>query len=445
MPRLKAEAGPPEVAWGPSAGPAEFLSWLAVEKGRLPNTVSAYRRDLRAYEAWLAARGLSVADVTEDVVQDYLTGLRATGRKASSVARAFVAVRNLHRFLLDEGATVLDPTTDVGSPRIPQSLPRALAEEEVARLLGAVTGHGPAARRDRALLELLYGTGVRISEAVGLSLPDLDLEGHVLRAMGKGAKERVVPIGRMAREALAEWLSPGGRGALVPPRWARRSDSEAVFLNRRGGRLSRQGAWRVVRHYGERVGLGGRLTPHVLRHSCATHMLDHGADIRVVQELLGHASLATTQRYTKVGTDRLWAVYDAAHPRARLESGSKHHPTGVTWSGMAGDLAFADLRATLETERDELRKQLAELGFGAAVGDHYDANFADSSQVTAERGEAEALASKLRGTLTDVERALAKLDNGTFGTCEACGQAIPEARLEAIPAARFCITCASKR
>jgi integrase/recombinase XerD len=181
-----------------------------------------------------------------------------------------------------------------------------------------VVGEEAVARRDRAMLEVLYGCGLRISELVGLSLGDLDLDSGLLRAYGKGARERLVPVGRVARSALAAWLTPSGRGALAPERWARRGDAEALFLNARGGRLSRQGAWAVVRRYGDKVGLGDRLSPHVLRHSCATHMLDHGADIRVVQELLGHASISTTQVYTRVSTERLREVYDAAHPRARL-------------------------------------------------------------------------------------------------------------------------------
>ena len=293
------------------------MSWLSVERGRAANTTAAYRRDLLAYEAWLRERDLRVTEVTEEVVEAYVAHLRTAGRQASSVARALSTVRSLHRFLLDEGTATTDPTGDVASPRIPSGLPKALTEDEVGRLLDSVGGATPLALRDRALLELLYGTGLRISEAVGLSLADIDLDGHIIKAFGKGSKERIVPIGRLALQALGAWLGSNGRPAMVPVRWARRGDAEAVFLNARGGRLTRQGAWGIVNHHGVGVGLGDRLTPHVLRHSCATHMLDHGADIRVVQELLGHASIATTQLYTKVSTQRLQAVYDAAHPRAR--------------------------------------------------------------------------------------------------------------------------------
>ena len=295
----------------------EFLSWLAVERGRAVNTLAAYRRDLRAYEAWLRPRGLTLGSVTEADVLEYVAALWASGRAPASVARALVAVRSLHQFLVDEGHVGSDPTGDVGAPKVPQGLPKALTEDDVAGLLGAVVGEDATARRDRAILELLYGTGMRISELVGLSLHDLALASNVVRVLGKGSKERLVPFGRYARTALDEWLSASGRGAMAPTRWARRGDSEAVFLNARGGRLSRQGAWGIVRRYGDQVGLGDRLTPHVLRHSCATHMLDHGADIRVVQELLGHASIATTQVYTKVSTERLRTAYQAAHPRAR--------------------------------------------------------------------------------------------------------------------------------
>ena len=289
----------------------ELLSWLGVERGRSANTLAAYRRDLAAYTEFLTGRGLTPATVTEPVVEDYLAFLRAAGRAPASVARALVSVRSLHGFLEDEGQVASNPAGDVQRPKVPSGLPKALSEADVLSLLESVTGDDAAARRDRAILEVLYGCGLRVSELVGLSLADLDIGpdpdrgAGQLRAFGKGSKERIVPVGRPACEALAEWLSPRGRGRLQPTRWARRGDAEAVFLNARGGRLSRQGAWGIVRNHGQSVGLGDRLSPHVLRHSCATHMLDHGADIRVVQELLGHASISTTQVYTKVSAPRL--------------------------------------------------------------------------------------------------------------------------------------------
>ncbi len=295
----------------------EFLTWLAAERGRSANTLAAYRRDLSTYHTWLEGRGVALTGVREADVVEYVHRLQSEGRAASSVARALVAVRTLHRFIAAEGLAATDPAADVEVPRVPQGLPKALSEDEIEQLLDAPVGEEPAVLRDRAMLEVLYGAGLRISELVGLSLADLDLEAGLLRAHGKGGKERVVPIGRMARQALVAWLGPGGRPGLEPERWARRTDEEAVFLNQRGRRLSRQGAWGIVRKYGDRVGLGERLTPHVLRHSCATHMLDRGADIRAVQELLGHASISTTQIYTLVSTERLWAVYEAAHPRAQ--------------------------------------------------------------------------------------------------------------------------------
>jgi integrase/recombinase XerD len=309
----------PDVAADPTPLPVEaedLLLWLAAERGRAPSTLTAYRRDLRSYAAWLGGRGLAVADVVEADIVAYLGALRARGLAPASVARALVPVRALHRFLAAEGRAEVDPGAHVERPRVPRGLPKALNEEDVARLLAAPTGDTPIARRDRAMLEVLYGTGVRVSELVGLSLGDLDLDASLLRAFGKGSKERIVPVGGHATRALVAWLGEGGRPRLAPEQWRRRGDAEAVFLGARGGRLTRQGAWDVLRRHGERVGLAGRLSPHVLRHSCATHMLDHGADIRAVQELLGHASISTTQLYTLVSTERLWEVYRAAHPRA---------------------------------------------------------------------------------------------------------------------------------
>ncbi len=297
----------------------DLLTWLRVERGRSANTLAAYRNDLRAYVGWLDERSLTIGSVTDADLNDYVAHLRATGRAPSSLKRALVAVRGLHRFLATEQEGRSDPSAQIEVPRVPKGLPKALSENEVVWLLDSVAGSDPLARRDRVTLEVLYGTGLRISELVGLSLADVDLDAGLLRAFGKGAKERIVPLGSHATRALVAWLGPGGRADLEPHRWAHRGDEEALLLNTRGGRLSRQGAWIVVRRAGERVGLAARLSPHVLRHSCATHMLDHGADIRTVQELLGHASISTTQVYTLVSTERLLSVYRSAHPRATLD------------------------------------------------------------------------------------------------------------------------------
>lgn len=295
----------------------EFLTWLAIERGRSANTLAAYRTDLAQYCLWLAQRGTSLDTVGEADIEEYISAQRALHRAPSSITRSVVAIRSLHRFLVVEGTVQLDPAADIASPRTPSGLPKALSEADVNQLLAAVVGNDPSHRRDRAILEMLYATGMRISELTGLSLSDIDPEAGLVRVFGKGSKERIVPFGRPASAALQDWLSPSARAALAPTRWARRGDSEALFLNMRGGRLSRQGAWGVVRRYGDAIGLGDRLTPHVLRHSCATHLLDHGADLRVVQELLGHASISTTQIYTRVSTDRLRQVFLDAHPRAR--------------------------------------------------------------------------------------------------------------------------------
>jgi integrase/recombinase XerD len=299
-----------------STGAEEYLSWLAVEKGRSRNTLAAYRRDIAVWESWAAESGVDPASADTAAIEHHLAELRAQGRNPASMARSTTALRGLFRFLVSEGDLEGDPTADLRSPRIPRRLPKALDEDQVIMLLDSVSGREPADYRDRALLEVLYGTGARISEVVGLSLLDLQGDDGLLRVFGKGAKERLVPLGGPARMALDRWLDRGGRHRMAPARWARRSDAEAVFLNTRGGRLSRQGAWAVVHQRAERVGLGDVVSPHVLRHSCASHMLAHGADIRVVQEVLGHVSIATTQIYTRLSQDHLRASYLRAHPRA---------------------------------------------------------------------------------------------------------------------------------
>jgi integrase/recombinase XerD len=304
-----------------------YLGHLAVERGLADNTLSSYRRDLRRYVAVLAARDRTAVDeVTETDVLAFLIGLREGDEDhpplaPGSAARAVVAVRGLHRFAVREGMAAADPARDVKPPTPPRRLPKAISVADVERLLGAVgPDDTPRRLRDRALLELLYGSGARISEAVGLDVDDLDLQDGFVRVSGKGGKDRVVPIGDYARRAVEAYLVRA-RPELAAARHATgraqpKGGGAALFLNARGGRLSRQGAWMVLRAAAERVKLS-EVSPHTLRHSFATHLLDGGADVRVVQELLGHASVTTTQIYTLVTAQRLREVYATAHPRAR--------------------------------------------------------------------------------------------------------------------------------
>jgi len=303
----------------------EFLSYLTVERGRAPASISAYRRDLVAYEHFLADRGVTLLEADVGLIEAYVALLSET-RRASSTARALAAVRGLHRFCVDERGARVDPTEGVSTPRIPQAIPKALSETEVELLLSAVIGEDPRALRDRAILETLYATGMRISELAGLRLGDLDLGRGLAVAYGKGSKERLVPVGSHAVSALEVWLGSQGRSAMAPARWARRVDAEAVFISTRGRRMSRQAVWQVVRTAATKVKLEDRVSPHVLRHSCATHLLEHGADIRVVQELLGHATITTTQVYTKVSPELLRRVYEQAHPRALVTRATSPAP-----------------------------------------------------------------------------------------------------------------------
>lgn len=299
-----------------------YLDHLAVERGLARNTLTAYRRDLRRYTAYLAVRGRgAVAEVAEADVRDFVTAVRTGGDgaaalSASSTARIVAAVHGWHRFCALEGMSARDPSNAVKPPTQPRRLPKAISTDDVERLLAAAgLGDGPVPLRDRALLELLYSTGARISEVVGLDVDDVDLDPQAAaaRLFGKGSKERVVPVGSYAREAVEAYLVRA-RPALA----AGGVGTPAVFLNTRGERLSRQSAWAVLRLAARRAGLPGaeQISPHTLRHSFATHLLAGGADVRVVQELLGHASVTTTQIYTQVTPDTLREVYAAAHPRA---------------------------------------------------------------------------------------------------------------------------------
>src|SRR5256885_9621438 len=307
----------------------EHDRWLPVEGGRAPHPGRASRRDLRRYAEFLSERGeRDPSAVREETVRAYVEELKSLRDDdghpqyaPSSIARALVAVRSFHRFCLEEGFLAVDPSEEVGAPRVPLGIPKALTEDEVEALLGAVTGDIPRSLRDRAIVETLYATGARISELVGLDRRDLDLDDGLVRVFGKGSKERIVPVGRSARDALTAYLDDG-RPQLARPGRAARDDGEAVILNARGGRLSRQSCWKIVRTAGERAGVGGRPAPPRLRPPCAAHMLGPGAATRVVQELLGHASLSTTPVYTKVSPERLRAVYEAAHPPARFAEGA---------------------------------------------------------------------------------------------------------------------------
>jgi integrase/recombinase XerD len=327
---------------GPGAGPglaaavSRYLDHLSVERGLSDHTLQAYRRDLARYQAAMAARGRSaVAEVTAEDAAGFLAGLREGDQDhaplaASSAARAVAAVRGLHAFAVAEGMAAANVAGRLRPPAPPRRLPRAIGVAEVERLIAAAgVGEGPGnprPLRDRALLELLYGTGARISEAVGLDVDDLGIADRAdgtggpdgppatLRLSGKGGKQRIVPVGRYAREALDAYLVRARPTLAAGSRRAR--PSPAVFLNARGGRLTRQGAWGILKAAAERAGLAG-ISPHTLRHSFATHLLDGGADVRVVQELLGHASVTTTQVYTLVTVDKLREVYASAHPRAR--------------------------------------------------------------------------------------------------------------------------------
>jgi integrase/recombinase XerD len=302
-----------------------YLDHLAVERGLAANTLSSYRRDLRRYLAHLQGRHVTTADgVSEPDISAFLLAMREGDADhpplaANSAARAVVAVRGFHRFLLREGIAPTDPASAVRPPAPPKRLPKAITVEEVEALLEAAgADQTPRAVRDRALLELLYGCGARISEAVGLDVDELDLDSGTVKLHGKGSKERIVPIGSYARQAIEGYLV---RARPVLAAGGGPRPSPALFLNSRGGRLSRQSAWTVLRAAAGKAGLRDdvrrEISPHTLRHSFATHLLDGGADIRVVQELLGHASVTTTQVYTLVTVERLREVYAVAHPRAR--------------------------------------------------------------------------------------------------------------------------------
>jgi integrase/recombinase XerD len=295
----------------PSAELDEYLQWLTIEKGRSRATIEAYRRDLTALIEWAEGHGKSIADISEEELERHYNEARLS-RSASTVARAVASARGFFSYLADEGYVVLDPTARLKGGRRGRTLPKPLGEAEIVKLLDSIPATSSTDRRDRALLELLYGTGARVSEVVNLDLSDLDFDEELILLTGKGNKQRLVPIGASLDRALREYLAPGGRPSLLPSK-----RTTKVFLNARSGVLTRQGIDLVIHKRALSVGIDrNRISAHVFRHSCATHMLAHGADIRVVQELLGHASIATTQLYTAVSVTTLQREYQHAHPRA---------------------------------------------------------------------------------------------------------------------------------
>jgi integrase/recombinase XerD len=294
----------------------EYLSHLAVERGSSRHTIAAYGRDLSDYVGFLSGRGVEdLTMVTRDDVTAFVSVLWDRGLAPSTVERRVAAVKGLHKFLVREGITDNHPTARLPLPKVPERLPEVVSIEDIDRLLGQPFPDSPAGLRDRALLETLYGCGLRVSELTGLDLSGLDLSAGHVRVFGKGGKERIVPIAGMAVHALDAYLK-SGRPYLRPKNSLRGVDTSAVFVNVRGARISRQGVFSIVRAYGVRVGL--KLHPHTLRHSFATHLLEGGADLRALQEMLGHADITTTQVYTHVDRRHIREEYLSTHPRARV-------------------------------------------------------------------------------------------------------------------------------
>jgi integrase/recombinase XerD len=293
---------------------ALFMNYIKVEKGLAANTLSAYDRDLRKFERFAEKHGLHLEALNRDHVVDFLGDLYRQGLDSRTVARHLVSIRNLFRFALAEGALSADPTLNLESPKVRRSLPSYLRMEDVDRLLNQPDPSTPQGLRDRAILEVLYSTGLRVSELVHLKVSDLEMRMGCLRCIGKGDKERLVPVGRKALAAVQAYLGKS-RPLLLRGREAGKT-TPWLFVNRSGNRLSRVGIWRLLTAHGQRAGIRARLSPHKLRHSFATHLLERGADLRSVQLMLGHADISTTQIYTHVMEERLKQVYKAHHPRA---------------------------------------------------------------------------------------------------------------------------------
>jgi integrase/recombinase XerD len=286
------------------------LDYARVEKGLASNSIASYRRDLLKFTTFLRRRGVALENATREDIREFLAELGKNGLTARSRARHLVSVRGFFRFLLKDGRVRSDAAAEIDPPRVGRSLPRHLAEGEVDALLAQPDSQTPAGLRDKAMLELLYATGLRVSELVNLRWEDFDSNLGILRCVGKGSKERLIPVGKSALKAVEAYVRSGR-----PPLLKGRSLS-CLFLNRRGGKLSRVGFWKILAQYGREAGISTPLTPHLVRHSFATHLLERGADLRSIQLLLGHSDISTTQIYTHVMKERLRQVYRTHHPRA---------------------------------------------------------------------------------------------------------------------------------
>ena len=289
----------------------EFLNYITVERGLSRNTIEAYARDLRQFAAFLTLTGYdSLAEIHSQTLVAYLRKLQQENLQPSSVTRKLAAIRSFFQYMLRERHLKVDPSVTIDSLKTPQRLPKVLSEKDISRLLEQPGATTPAKLRDKAMLELLYATGVRVSELVSLKLGDLNMDMGYIRCFGKGSKERIVPMGGSAQKALLDYLD------RARPKIVRRAVEDTLFLNHHGRKMTRQGFWQIIQAAARRVDIKTLVTPHMLRHSFATHLLDHGADLRSVQEMLGHADISTTQIYTHVTRTRLQEVYDKTHPRA---------------------------------------------------------------------------------------------------------------------------------
>jgi len=288
-----------------------FLEYLSVERGLAKNTIEAYKRDLKSYIYYLRKKNIiDINSSNRAIIVAYLLQMQKSGKASSSISRTCAALRSFYQFLFREHVISEDPTIDLDTPKLEQRLPKVLNTEEVEKLLSQPDITTPLGLRDKSMLELLYATGMRVSELISLSVEDVNLETGFLRCMGKGSKERIIPVGSIALEYLKEYLSSVRKQLLNG------KESKKLFFNRQGNPMTRQGFWKIIKKYSKQAGIYKKITPHTLRHSFATHLLENGADLRAVQEMLGHADISTTQRYTHLTQNRIKQVYDKTHPRA---------------------------------------------------------------------------------------------------------------------------------